>query len=223
MAEPTEQLADYLTTARVLAVVQNPHPGANESYVAVLDGGVAVIAKYGGPHPNIEKEAAAWELARILNWTDLVSVTVMADFRPSEAHPSTKSSLQVIWHPSEVGPALDGFPEVDQWRGAVFDAVALHGDRHPGNWLGVPPPTSGQPRLKLIDHGIAWNSTGQPNSQLYALKQGQLLPDELRPDLDAALKRLDASALGRLIGPDATEGVRRRLTFLVQKGTLGVP
>src|SRR5438552_6912232 len=176
VADAIDTLVEYLRTSRPVAVVRNPASAANETYIASLEGGVSIIAKSGGPHPNIKPEAAAWHMARLLGWEDMVAVTILAAFRPSPRHEMRDSSLQVAWHPHEVGADLDSLPLDDVWRGAVFDAVVMHRDRHPGNWLACPPVSSGEPRLKLIDHGHTWDASGQPSSRIYERMQGQPVP-----------------------------------------------
>jgi hypothetical protein len=223
VAEPVDTLVEYLRTAKPLAVVRNPTSGANETYIVSLEGGVAIVAKYGGPHPNIKQEAAAWVMARLLGWEDMVAVTVLSAFRPSQGHEIRESSLQVAWHPHEVGPDLDSLPAEDVWRGALFDAIVMHRDRHPNNWLACPPVASGEPRLKLIDHGHTWDTGGQPSSRIYEKHQGKPIPNELRTALGGALRRVDRSPLPRLIDGAAVEAVRKRLTFVLQSETLGVP
>jgi hypothetical protein len=223
VAEPVDILTEYLRTAKPLAVVRNPASAANETYIVSLDGGVSIIAKYGGPHPNIKQEAAAWVMARLLGWDDLVAATVLAAFRPSPVHEMRDSSLQVVWFPHEVGPDLDALPEADVWRGALFDAMVLHRDRHAGNWLACPPVSSGEPRLKLIDHGHTWDLAGQPSSRIYEKLQGKPVPDELKGALERAHRGVDRSPLTRLIDGAAVEAVKKRLTFVLQSGSLGVP
>lgn len=222
MAEPVDTLVEYLRTAKALGVVRNPTSGVNETYIVSLEGGVSIIAKYGGPHPNIKLEVAAWIFARMLGWEDMVAVTVSSGFRPTPGDEMRDSSLQVVWYPHEVGPDLDALPAEDVWRGALFDAIVLHRDRHPGNWLACPPVASGQPRLKLIDHGHTWDAGGQPSSQIYNKHQGKPVPDELKPALEGALKGIDRSPLRALLDGAAVDAVKKRLTYVVQSGIVGV-
>jgi hypothetical protein len=66
----------------------------------------------------------------------------------------------------------------------VFDGVIAHSDRGGHNWLAVPD-SSGNQRLKLVDHGYAFGFQGGLNSTFYADCQG----DPLEAALVEALRR----------------------------------
>jgi len=74
----------------------------------------------------------------------------------------------------------------DLWRAGMFDAVVRHTDRHPGNWLAVPrEPGHGQQRLKLVDHGHAFDLGRALLSPFYDRLRGQPIPAEHADALNA--------------------------------------
>jgi len=218
-----DDLEAFLKTARALAIVPNPKPGANQSFLVGLEGGVAVVAKYDGPHVNVNQELAAWRLARLLEWTDLVAATVRADFQPTPGQPMQSAVLQVAWAPREVGTDPANFPDDKIWRAGIFDAIVLHGDRHPGNWLGSPPPEPGiQSHLRLIDHGIGWGTGGAPNSPFYLARRDQPIPAELAGRGQVARDHLADADLEALLGKAVSDGIEARMTLLIDRGHLNV-
>ena len=133
--------------------------GHPSKFMAVLAGGGRALGKAENASAEaptmIQRERAAWLLARTLEWTDLVAATVL---RHVEA-PSgpCMCSLQMIWPAYSPGVAEDTFPEEDRWRAGIFDVLIKSSDRGGANWLGVPAdPSHGQQRLKLVDHGHAF-------------------------------------------------------------------
>src|SRR5436309_2912045 len=112
--------------------------GHPSSFLVVLEGGVGALAKLetvGGDAPQmIRRERAAWVLARLLGWQEMVAATVLRDV-PVPAGGHGHASVQVLWPTNDVGVAEDAFPEEDQWRAAIFDALIRATDRHAGNWL----------------------------------------------------------------------------------------
>ncbi len=184
-----DDLERFVSNAEIESTLAWPLRGAHPSYMLVLVGGVSVLAKPADEAPAgpamTKCEAAAWVLARELGWHDLVAVTVLRDI-PSQktSGDTTEASLQVIWPTNEKGPPLAALKNEDVLRAAVLDALMVHGDRHGGNYLAVPPTGSGvQPRLKLVDHGYAFtaNDTASP---FFQAVRGQPIPDGLQHDLD---------------------------------------
>jgi hypothetical protein len=219
---PTDDLERYVASADIESILAWPLRGAHPSYMLVLVGGVSVLAKPGDEAPQgpvmSRREAAAWVLARELGWHDLVAVTVMRDI-PSQKNPggTTEASLQVIWPTNEKGPALGPLKKDDIVRAAILDALMVHGDRHGGNYLAVPPTGSGvQPRLKLIDHGYAFtaNDTASP---FYQAVRGQDIPDPYLSDLDHLSKGDAKTALEPLLDAGELGPLLDRLNRLLTK------
>lgn len=192
MAAVTD-LEAYLKAAGVESFSAWPFRGSHPSYLLVLLGGVGTIGKPEDEAPSpgsSRREVAAWILARDLGWPDLVAPSVLRRL-PSQrtAGAETDWSLQVVWPINERGPAPDKFEEHDLIRAAVFDALTVHGDRHGGNYLAVPPTSAGvQPRLKLVDHGSAFTAadTGSP---FYQYRRGQDLPDHCLTAIEGCLAK----------------------------------
>ena len=93
----------------------------------------------------------------------------------------------MVWPVNERGPSLDKFEAGDVMRAAIFDALTVHGDRHPGNYLAVPQTTVGvQARLKLVDHGYAFTAADTA-SPFYQANRGQEIPDDCHGAIQACI------------------------------------
>src|SRR5207244_2675886 len=97
-----------------------------------------------------------------------------------DGHTPVLSSVQVAWKDPDRVPPLTHFSDPELWKAATFDALNSTTDRSGNNWLGVRP-DDGDLRLVLVDHSYAF---GHPNpglsSEIYQLKVGQPLPDEIK-------------------------------------------
>lgn len=226
--EGADELEHYLRNARILDASTFTQHGAHTSYRLILEGGVGALAKPADQAPAdgaavVRNEVAAWVIARELQWSDLVSTTVLREV-PSwiTSDASTEASVQVLWPSFDPGVAADEFPDDDQWRAAIFDTLVVNGDRHPANWGAVP--GSGQRRLKLVDHGYAF-SYGQspPNSPFFQGKRHQELPAELLEDVGTFLASTASGELADLLGDNALEQLLERCRHVAENGTLDVP
>jgi hypothetical protein len=224
-----DDLANYVASARVLSDWAFDKHGAHQSYLLVLEGGVGVLAKPEDEIQNVgsvlvRREVAAWIVARLLGWPDLIAVTVLRQLRSFKTGNPVAASLQVLWPFPEWLPAVTTLPDDDVWQAAVFDAVVHHSDRSNNNWLGVPGAGRGaQARLRLCDHGYGFEpGLAAPSSDFYRAKLGEALPTMVV----AALKSLHSGLPGALQGllPDPElAGVRERTEFLLSKNELRFP
>ena len=118
--------------------------------------------------------------------------------------------MQVLWPTNEVGIAEDAFPDDDRWRAAIFDALVRATDRHAGNWLAVPRAGEGQQRLKLIDHGHAFDLARGVQTPFYVSRRGQDIPQEY---IDA-LEALDLAGIEDLLAHPEHEALETRRHLL---------
>lgn len=223
-----DQLASYMRTARIVSELTFDQHGAHQSYLLVLEGGVGVLAK---PEDEINlgdvlvrREVAGWLVARMLGWPDLVAATVLRTIRSFKTGVQVAASLQVLWPFPERIPPLGTFSDEDVWQAATFDAVVRHNDRRNNNWLAVPRPNTGaQPRVRLVDHGYAFDpGLGPPSSDFYLARHGQPLPPFVTAALQALQGALPADLQGLLPDPELV-GVRERTEHLLRKLALAFP
>jgi hypothetical protein len=182
-----DDLENYLLRAEVLEVADPQFAGAHGQKVRLLlEGGVLVLAKpeagIGEGSRVVRREVAAWIFARELGLADMVACTILRPDVPALDGTRGPASVQILWPVPSVPDHAGPFPEEDRWRAAIFDAVIAHSDRG-HNWLGLPD-ANGEYRLKLVDHGYAFEFGGQPfQSSFYNDLQGQPLPEQYVPAL----------------------------------------
>ena len=223
-----DELESFLRNARVLDFATPALAGAHGAKVRLLlEGGVPALAKpeagIGDGPRVVRREVAAWVIARELGFADMVACTVLREDVPIVGGGQGTASVQVIWPepvlPDDPGPYSDD----DRWRAGIFDAVIAHSDRSGHNWLGLDD-AAGQRRLKLVDHGYAFEIQGALNSDFYNQFQGQQIPG---PYL-AALRRCEAPAQARQLArlfetePATLQNAMDRLQRMVQSGMLAV-
>jgi hypothetical protein len=177
-----DDLERYLQHAAILEVATFQLGGAHQEKARlVLEGGVIALAKPEvGISPEgarvIAREVAAWAFARELGWADLLAYTVLRDV-PLVSGGTSRASVQIVWPSVTPDHDLNAFSDEDTWRAGIFDAVIAHSDRT-HNWLGFPEEAGGY-RLKLVDHGYAFDWSGQARqSVFYDKHQGQQIPDQ---------------------------------------------
>jgi hypothetical protein len=220
-----DDIERFLHEARILALGTFARHGAHPSFLAVLAGGVGVLAKpedtIGNGAVIVGREVAAWTIARELGWGDLVSATVRRTIESPTTGQPVAASLQILWPDARpVGdPAL--FSDDDIWRAAVFDAVVAHEDRNTNNWLLVPDSGASPPMLKLVDHGYAFGpGMRAPNSSFFAMRQGDQIPEGVQVALGRLAAPRQSRDLDHLLEADALQGVQDRAAHLGQTGTL---
>jgi hypothetical protein len=210
-----DDLEHYIRQAPIIDFRDPQFSGAHGQKVRlVLQGGLVAVAKpevgIGDGALVVAREVAAWVFARELRMADMLACTVIREDVPLLGGGTGRASVQVIWHPPftpDMPQAQADFPDNDRRRAAVFDAVIAHSDRS-HNWLAVPEPSGqGQHRLKLVDHGYAFDFPGRPfESAFYNEFQGQ------------PLEETELDALRSCLAP----GQRRQLTdlFSAEAGAL---
>lgn len=227
-----DELEDYLRNALILGALDPPSGGGGHSggrFRLLLHGGVSVIAKP-GTNPDSEammgREAAAWQIARLLGFEDIVAATVVRPI-PTRDGDEVLASAQVFWPDGNLfSPPIDTFPDEDVWRAAVFDAVIGNVDRGGHNWLAVPAPGGPvPPRLTLVDHGHAFDYGGnreRVESAFYAAHRGEDIPEDLLEALQRFVAAWPPAPVRDLLSPEAIEGVELRAQRLVQRGVLAI-
>jgi hypothetical protein len=224
-----DDLEQYLLRGRILEVAEPQLAGAHGQKVRLLlEGGVLALAKpevgIGDGARVVRREVAAWIFARELGLADMVACTVLRENVPLLAGDPGTASVQVIWPqpftPDHAGP----FPDDDRWRAGIFDAVIAHTDRG-HNWLGLGPDQAGEYRLKLVDHGYAFDIQGGFNSAFYTEFQGQPVPDEYLPRLRSCCStRRQDQHLSDLFEtePEVLENAFARANQIVDSGILAI-
>lgn len=94
------------------------------------------------------REAGAWEIAKIVGMTDMLTPTVKRD-----SYQNGRTGVISKWL-DNTHPPFRGMKDVDNKsvaRAAVFDYVIGNTDRHNGNWL-----LTSDNNVKLIDHGLSF-------------------------------------------------------------------
>ena len=223
-----DDLELYLQRAAILDASASTLGGAHGGKVRILlEGGVSALAK---PEVGIQdgdqlviREVAAWALARELGWADLVACTVLREV-PLVGGGTGRASVQLLW-PDNAQPDFDinVYSEDDVWRAGIFDAVIAHCDRG-HNWLGLPD-ESGAYRLKLVDHGYAFDFPGRSfESAFYDKHQGEAIPDTYRARLRRCAHLRQEDHLRELFAADQTplDLALARAASLEANGTLTI-
>ena len=91
-----DQIEHYLLNAPILDRSAFQGHGAHRSELFILSGGVGALCKpedgIGEGRIAVTREVAAWRIARVLGWTDLMAATVLR-----EIDPDRMASLTVLW------------------------------------------------------------------------------------------------------------------------------
>jgi len=230
-------LRQYLEQAPVVYgyVPQLTAGGGHGNKIAVvLEGGVHALVKPASGAQDgllaVQNEAAAWELACLLGWGELVAGTVIRDVLPPQSGAPEPAAVQVMWPGYDWTPAPGSFPEGETWKAAILDMLMLHSDRTNNNWLGVPPaqlpfpgPVYGsRQQLKLIDHGFAFDFPGRANlsSSFVDLHRGNPIPADLLQAVGAGLAQVEASPVRAILDDMPFERLKARFEGLLQSGSL---
>ncbi len=227
---PLDDLESYLLGVRILSEFAYSGHGAHVSYFLVLEGGAAALAKpadeIGDGGTLVRRERAAWVVARLLKWPDLMAATVVRTLRSFKTGLDTDSSVQVIWPDNLPDAPITAFSSEDIWRGAIFDAVVGHTDRGGHNWLAVPAPKPAGPtvQLKLVDHGYAFPAGSQPpNSDFFRRNLNQDIPAPFARDLKDFAAAVGGSEVERLLDTASVQGIVERVDKLLNRARLTLP
>ncbi|HEV3072568.1 MAG TPA: hypothetical protein VGY76_14210 [Solirubrobacteraceae bacterium] len=203
--------------------------GHPEKMTLVLSGGVGVVAKPANDQRTsvqARREVAARVLAVELGLDALVPVTVLRSMpRNAEADAETEGSAQVLWprFKTALENALNagtcpGGSDVS-WPIAVFDSLAANEDRHMGNW-GVIDPVSGQKRVVLIDHGLAFATSSA--GEFAGHHRGEEIPDALLLRVEEFVHSRRNSALHDVLDEVEATAVFERARVMLKTRQLDV-
>jgi hypothetical protein len=159
------------------------------------------------------REAAAWEVAKLVGMTDMVPATIVRTIN------GERGSLQGFVKNAEVAHEVRGDRkydgETDLRRAAIFDLMVGNTDRHEGNWM----IKRSSDKLALIDNGLAF-----PNEKkVRGLRSGFLSPashlkltDADRKSWGTALPKMAAKL--RAVGLDeaSIQGFEGRVNYLLR-------
>lgn len=209
---------------------QTANPGANQTYIVLLeDGSVAYhkpfagisvpLATAYGHHPDEVpiNECAAWRLAHALGhpWDDLATPCVL---RACEGEPGSLCARR-----EGLPHALESqLSRPDLWiAAAFFDSLIAQQDRHTGNFRW----DAATQRLGLIDHGFAFAVPGAPcNASAFVAWRQSQNQGSLRPEEEGALNRLLGSetllGLGEVLRPEAGLALRSRARRMLVAGAI---
>jgi hypothetical protein len=190
----------------------------------VFDGGLGAVAKLAeGPTPEAQADAtrrvpaevAAWLLACELGWPDLVPTTTLGVVRSIFTRNYVAASVQVAWPlfrvAGETAATVASCPDQDQWRVAIFDALAGNTDRNATNWGFI----GGVDRPKLIDHGHAFDSATPTTSEFSSNRRGQTIPHEHLQRVQKLLVNAGASQLPDVLETATVDAIFVRAQTLV--------
>jgi hypothetical protein len=220
------ELEDYIRTAPVLHAVRLEGGGGHQhKQLIVLDGGIGVVAKLAEGTPTapmqVRCEIAASLLARELHWPDLVPLTAMRAVRSIFSDIDVAASVQVVWPlfttAGELHLTETDCRDHDQWRVALFDAMANNSDRSVTNW-GCVKQLDGH--AKLIDNGNAFAEGAPAVGPFVALRRGQTVPAEHLEHVQSFVDQRRRTALGRVLTESAVQHVFDRAQAICEANAI---
>jgi uncharacterized repeat protein (TIGR03843 family) len=161
-----------------------------------------------------QREVAAYLLSEALGW-GLVPPTILRD------GPHGIGSVQLFIDADHEAHLFtmqqEGGYEVAIERLAVFDVVSNNADRKSGHCL-----KGNDGRLWAIDHGICFHVEPKLRTVLWDYA-GKPIHDDIMADLRALREHMRSSnvlieALDRLIAPEESQALRKRLDRLIARG-----
>jgi hypothetical protein len=164
---PVQTAESNLSSSKILSST-DLGGGMNSTTLVELDTGEQAVFKVENvdagvirtniePGYDAEREAGAWEVAKIVGMDDLVVPTVIREIDGENGSLSLFVD-GLVAKDARLTEQYDG-PE-GLARAAMFDFVIGNEDRHKGNWL-VTTEDSGETRLRLIDHGLSFPDQGR--------------------------------------------------------------
>lgn len=219
--EALEHLEIYLRDAHVRFPKARPFQGSPHRGL-LLDGGATALAirKADGDR-GASAEAAAWEVAKLLGWTDLLSPTVLRRLPPADGAADVLHAVRLALHGVHTHAPLTAFSDEDVWRAAAFDYMVFTTDRHGGNYLAMEL-IAGRPFLSLIDHEHAFDLPGRPfQSELFESKRADPVPDWVKHDVARFIEAFPGPVLGGLLSANSLARLEERAKKLRDCQTLG--
>jgi hypothetical protein len=177
------------------------------------------LAREDDGHLMIVRERAAWVVAKALGWVDLVPPTVLRDLDGPAGR--ERASVQAHLEDADDVPPVDELDAGDIHRAAIFDVVIHAGDRL-ANWMGVRSEDGPPTRLRLVDHGHAFEMPGWGviRSEFVRRREGTRIA---KADLAAlsGLTREDVrSELQALLTSEPVRRMMARVERLLQRSTV---
>jgi len=170
-----------LATASVIAV-DIPTQGSRCSQaiqIVTLEGGLRSFWKRGDMDPpgiaGVRREVAAYELALLLGWDDLMQPTVLRREAVEGGTTAEVAAIELLPSGKDDLPVTEFSNDAIQ-RAGVFDFLVVHQDRSGHNWRGIP--IDEGHLLKLYDHELAFGIAGQTSSTFWT-HIGGVVPEEL--------------------------------------------
>jgi len=164
MTTPLQNFELFLETAEPIRFVDPPDGGGGHQgkFGVVLLGGFVLLGKPANTVDRGERvvrnEVAAWEAAKLLGVTDMVSTTVLRTFDP----PATQAagimcSAQVLWPAVIAGQTLANVGEDQVLRAGTFDYLTDCSDRtdNQHNWLVARCVLTSTLFIMLVDNGFS--------------------------------------------------------------------
>jgi hypothetical protein len=227
MTEPLQTFELYLETAEPYYFFDPPGGGVHpEKFGVVLLGGPALLGKPANSVPDgerqVKSEAAAWQVAKALDWAELVSVTVLRTFTTSTAPNGTLCSLQLLW--PAVSAANNNFDEIDDdqmLRAGVFDFVTQATDRTAtNNWLFVRCVVTSTLKIMLVDN--AWSFGVHPGAEtIFVTKtHGRHLPEAILQAVERLRANAATSPLSTLLDAVQLAALDSRCAKVLSSGTI---
>ena len=180
------------------------------------------------PGQSAQREAGAWEVAKIVGMDDMVAPTIVREF---PIHGVMKEgSFQFWWENAEVADRLDyarqfGTDPSELHRASLFDFIIGNQDRHSNNWM-----IDQLGKMRLVDHNLVMGELeldgGARNiiNKMYSVVNESLLrgtPIDVAQYIEPYVRNKDAirAALERLNLPhDAIERVMDRIDYAASHG-----
>jgi hypothetical protein len=224
VSDHTHHLQQILQRAPAIHRTTPPTGGGGhaDKFALTLDGGIAVLAKPGKDDLTVllaRCEVAAWRVACLLGWSDLMPATALRDVGTT---PGTEfASVQILW-PLAQPKDLAAFSPEMLWRAAVFDRLIEHSDRSLTNWIAVEDATNVW-HLKLIDNGYAFGTSGRSlASEIvnHVRALGQPFPPALRAAVANLSSQLPDDYLSSLIPAAGVTDLAARAVDLASSGDL---
>jgi hypothetical protein len=182
---------------------------------------MAVAMRKANSDRGVQCEVAAWELGRLLGWTNLLSATVVRDLPPGPGAPAAQHAVRLALLGAHPHVDLGRFADDDLWRAATFDYLAFTTDRHGGNWLAVEL-VDGNAQLVLIDHEHAFDLPGRTfRSEIFDRKCEDALPDWVKVDVKRLLDEFPSKRLALLLSPASTKRLQARAEKVIACERLG--
>jgi hypothetical protein len=225
MADIFQGFESYLEAAEPAYFFDPPpggggHPG---KFGVALEGGVSLLGKPANTLPGgdriVRSEAAAWQVAKLIYCTDMVSTTVLRTFVLPNAANTVECSVQVIW-PAVVAGQNVTYVDPDQLlRAGAFDYVISGTDRTAtNNWLMLRSVVVTTLHIMLIDNGFAFGARPGAESVFVTMARGNALPPAILQGVENLQANAGSSRLNSLLDGAQLSELDQRCATLLDRG-----